>query len=268
MVPARSPHAAVPAVRPRGQAGDGAGRALVALTVGFATVAFVRVLGLTILGADRPRGRRLPRLPDTGVAGRVGLFALAGSCVAVAAITPLEIRYLADGLAPVVPAHVTLGALGSPWVLQPVYPEFSVLSPSWLWVTMPLLLALVAGFVLLVARPAMTRVRLVPPWRSATGGVAGEDRYTAFGYANPTRRVLASVLLTRSEIREVERDEGAEEGPGLRYRSDVVELVGAYLYRPLLRPLQAIRAGREGCSRAGSTPTSPTCSSPSSAPSP
>ena len=138
------------------------------------------------------------------------------------------------------PAHVTLGALGSPWVLQPVYREFSVLSPSWMWVTMPLLLALVAGFVLLVARPAMTRVRLVPPWRSATGGVAGEDRYTAFGYANPTRRVLASVLLTRSEIREVERDEGAEEGPGLRYRSDVVELVGAYLYRPLLRPLQAL----------------------------
>ena len=62
--------------------------ALVALTVGFATVAFVRVLGLTILGADRPRGRRLPRLPDTGVAGRVGLFALAGGCVAVAADHP------------------------------------------------------------------------------------------------------------------------------------------------------------------------------------
>ena len=214
--------------------------ALVALTVGFATVAFVRVLGLSILGADRPRSRRLPRLPDTGVAGRVGLAALAGGCLAVAAITPLEIRYLADGLAPVVPAHVTLGALGSPWVLQPVYPEFSVLSPPWLWVTMPLLLLAVAGFVAAVARPAMTRVRLVPPWRSATGGVAGEDRYTAFGYANPTRRVLASVLLTRSELHEVEADTGAEEGPGLRYRSDVVELVGAYLYRPLRRPLQAL----------------------------
>jgi hypothetical protein len=27
-----------------------------------------------------------------------------------------------------------MGALKSPWVLQPVFAGFSILSPSWLWV--------------------------------------------------------------------------------------------------------------------------------------
>ena len=116
-----------------------------------------------------------------------------------------------------------------------------MLSPPWLWVTMPLLLLAVAGFVAGRGRPAMTRVRLVPPWRSATGGVAGEDRYTAFGYANPTRRVLA--VGAAHPLRDP-RSGGGRRAPrrarGLRYRSDVVELVGAYLYRPLRRPLQAL----------------------------
>ena len=35
-------------------------------------------------------------------------------------------------------------------------------------------------------------------------GVAGADSYTAFGYANPTRRVLASVLHTQAEVVEIE----------------------------------------------------------------
>ena len=34
----------------------------------------------------------------------------------------------------------------------------------------------------------LLRVRRVPAWRSATVGVEGADSYTAFGYANPTRR--------------------------------------------------------------------------------
>ena len=31
-------------------------------------------------------------------------------------------------------------------------------------------------------------------------GVDGPDSYTAFGFANPTRRVLAGVLHTRTEV--------------------------------------------------------------------
>ena len=71
---------------------------------------------------------------------------LAFGCLATAAITPLEIRVIAAGLSPVVPGSLTMGALKSPWILQPVFAGFSILSPSWLWVEMPLMLLLTVLF--------------------------------------------------------------------------------------------------------------------------
>jgi len=96
----------------------------------------------------------------------------------------------------------------------------------------------------------LLRVRRVPAWRSATVGVEGADSYTAFGYANPTRRVLAGVLHTQAELHEVMMEEnGRDDGSGppdrtdpgweeatahLRYASDVMEVVETYVYRPAL----------------------------------
>jgi hypothetical protein len=61
----------------------------------------------------------------------------------------------------------------------------------------------------------LLRVRRVPAWRSATVGVEGPDSYTAFGYANPTRRVLAGVLHTQAELHEVMMEEnGRDDGLG------------------------------------------------------
>ena len=147
-----------------------------------------------------------------------------------------------------------------------VFPGFSVLSPSWLWIVMPTLLAGVFLLSWLATGGRMFRVRRVPAWRSATTG-APTDQYTAFGYANPTRRVLAGVLLTRAELHRIEEpaDTGGEPGaplvPHLGYTSDVVELVEEYLYRPLAAPRWPWSVPSKGSSRAGSTPTSPTCSS-------
>ena len=178
-----------------------------------------------------------------------------GGCLATAAVTPLEIRVIAAGLSPAVPASLTMGALKSPWVLQPVFAGFSILSPSWLWVEMPLMLLLIVLFAWAVSGRRLLRVRRVPAWRSATIGVEGADSYTAFGYANPTRRVLASVLHTRAELREVMmtedgRDDGqarrtvptraGEAAAHLRYASDVMEVVETYLYRPALGFFMAV----------------------------
>jgi hydrogenase-4 component B len=226
--------------------------AAVALTAGFAGVTFVRVIGLVVLGPppggdagardDGDDGGRAGVGPDYGWTGRAGLALLGLACLGVAALTPLEIRVIGRGLAAIVPAGVSSGALRSPWVVQPVYAGFSILSPSWLWLAMPALFLVVAGLTWLAAGSRLTRVRRVPAWRSATAGVDGTSSYTPFGFANPARRVLASVLLTRAELRHLEEpvDTGGEPGapavPHLRYLSDVVELVEAYLYRPLARP--------------------------------
>ena len=232
--------------------------AAVALTVGFAGVTFVRIVGLIVLGRGTEPGPAgtAPGRAGYGWTGRAAMMVLAFGCLATAAITPLEIRVIAAGLSPAVPASLTMGALKSPWILQPVFEGFSILSPSWLWVEMPLMLLLTALFAWGVSGRRLLRVRRVPAWRSATIGVEGADSYTAFGYANPTRRVLAGVLHTRAEVREVMmeengRDDGSgppdgadpgweEEAAHLRYASDVMEVVETYVYRPALGFFMAI----------------------------
>ena len=56
-----------------------------------------------------------------------------------------------------------------------MFGAFSILSPSWLWVVMPLLALAVLAFAWLASRARLTRVRRVPAWRSATAGVEGAD---------------------------------------------------------------------------------------------
>jgi formate hydrogenlyase subunit 3/multisubunit Na+/H+ antiporter MnhD subunit len=203
--------------------------AAVALTAGFAGVTFVRLIGFVVLGwrSSRkgltPRGggaaRGEPTRPgsprDYGWLGRAGLVILAAGCLVTAALLPLVIRVIAAGLSPVVPSRITSAALKSPWVVQPVFSGFSILSPSWLWIAMPALLAVVVTVTRLVSGRRMTQVRRVPAWRSATAGVEGADSYTAYGFANPTRRVLAGVLHTRAEVRALGLEHGEGEGvPG------------------------------------------------------
>jgi hydrogenase-4 component B len=247
--------------------------AAVALTAGFAGVTFVRLIGLVVLG--RPRsGRSAPAGRDLGLAGRSGLVLLSVACLALAALAPLEIRMIAAGLSPVLPATAVTAALKSPWVLQPVFAGFSILSPSWLWVVMPALLVAVAVFAWLASGRRMLHVRRVPPWRSATVGVSGQASYTAFGFANPTRRVLAAVLHTKAEVTRFDKrlagpsvvpdtavdDAGAGgtaapvsatagiTGDGavaaavahVGFSSDVIEVVEEYFYRPLRRPFRLL----------------------------
>ena len=232
--------------------------AAVALTFGFAGVTFVRLVGLIVLGRGRESSQSVPPAgAGYGWAGRGAVVVLAAGCFAIAAVTPLEIRVIAAGLSPAVPASLTMGALKSPWILQPVFAGFSILSPSWLWLEMPVMLLLVGLFAWAVSGRRLLRVRRVPAWRSATIGVEGADSYTAFGYANPTRRVLAGVLHTRAEVREImlEEDGGDDDGSGapdrpgpdgpdaaahLEYASDVMEVVETYLYRPVLRSFMSV----------------------------
>jgi hydrogenase-4 component B len=221
--------------------------AAVALTAGFAGVTFVRVVGMVVLGPPGGDGvTGSPPMRRGGLGGivppegswvaKAGVAFLAACTLAIAAVTPLEIRVIAAGLSPVVPGGLTMGALKSPWVLQPVFAGFSILSPSWLWIEIPVMLVLVVLLAFALSGRRLVRVRRVPAWRSATIGVEGPAAYTAWGYANPTRRVLASVLHTRAEVEEVvPADGGADQVPHLRYASDVVEVTESWLYRPAIR---------------------------------
>ncbi len=215
-------------------ASAGAG-ALVALTVGIAGVTFVRLVALTVFGTPPARPRQA--LQGARGAARLGILTLAIACLAAAALAPLEVRLVAAGLHQVV-GDATLGALASDTVLQPVYSDFSALSPTWLWVVLPAMTLLVAALAAVVAGPSLWRVRRAEPWTSGSPGVARGIGYTSFGYANPMRRVLANLLRTRVRLEQTDDGtefQGATRGAAdsLTYRVDVVEVVEEYVYRPL-----------------------------------
>ena len=70
--------------------------AAVALTIGFAGVTFVRLVGMVVLGP----GGSGTRGGDYGWTGRVAIALLSACPLALAALTPLEIRVIAAGLSP------------------------------------------------------------------------------------------------------------------------------------------------------------------------
>lgn len=244
--------------------------AAVALTAGFAGVTFVRLVGLVVLG--RPRSGRAARQPGSGLAGRAGIVLLSLGCLVVAAVAPLEVRMIGAGLSPVLPAIAVDSALKSPWILQPVFAGFSILSPSWLWIVLPAQFVIVGVLAWLGSGRRLLQVRRVPAWRSATAGVSGHDSYTAFGFANPTRRVLAAILHTKTGVISLPvlppdaedasaRQHGEPDPAGpensqaglahVGYRSDVLEVVEEYLYLPFRRPFgrlvrlaQRLQSGR------------------------
>ncbi len=210
--------------------------AAVALTAGFAGVTFVRLVGLVVLGRPGP-GDGVHA--DYGRSGRVALVLLGAGCLAVAALTPLEIRVIAAG-----PGAGGAGqrdheraeiTAGPPAGLRGLLHPVAVLAVD------------------RHAQPAragrpghlgpsgrrMLRVRRVPPWRSATAGVSGRASYTAFGFANPTRRVLAAVLHTRAGTGPIERGPDRPDAH-VGYRSDIIEIVEEYLYRPLRSPFRRL----------------------------
>jgi len=207
--------------------------ALVALTTGLAALVFLRVLALTFLGKSTAKSeRRIER----GVFNKLGLSILFLACSVGAAVSPLEIRYISSGLAPLVPRAVTLGAAKSPWVLQPVFAGFSILSPSWLWVVLPIAVVTVFLVTMLFSRGRFLRVRRVSPWRSASTGVRGATNYTAFGFANPLRHVLANVLGTTKTVTiDVDETQPRHDVARIESTTVVIEPVETYLYRPIRR---------------------------------
>lgn len=201
----------------------GAG-AMVALTAGLAALTFARLAGFSVLGGSggvgtiwfkgregvegaplrrEQNGRHERARTQEGLFGKLGAAALAASCMAAAAMAPLVVRFIARGLASVVNAGLVRGALRSPMVLQPVFANFSILSPTWLWIVLGSFLAATFLLTVLVSRGSFLRVRRVPPWMSASTEPTRTASYTSFAYVNPLRHVLANLLQSRTEVRRI-----------------------------------------------------------------
>lgn len=242
-----------------------AGGALVALTVGLAALTFARLVGFAVLGRRSARPVEVSS-GERGWLGRSALVVLGAACLGLAAAAPYVVRFVARGLAPIVPGVLVDQSLRSPWVLQPVFDGFSILSPSWAFVAIPVGIVAVATTAVVLSRGRFLRVRRVPPWRSASGGVAGPASYTAFGYANVARHVLGNVLGSTRAVLVHDGPapvaagdaaaDGDAEGPELSdhthvtHRAGVADPVETYLFRParraLLRLVRLVRRLQSG----------------------
>lgn len=109
-------------------------------------------------------------------------------------------------------------------------------------------MAIIATLAIALSGRRFLHVRRVPPWTSGSRGVPGNRGYTSYVYANPIRKVLASLLMTRTGLRHDELKGGADVGPQnagarsarLGYTVDVVDVVERYLYGPLLPSFLAV----------------------------
>lgn len=219
------------------QLGSAVAGALVALTVGVAGVAFVRLIALTAFGTPAIRPARI--VAERAGGHRIAISALSLACLAVAAVAPLEVRLIAAGLEPV-SGTATRGALAAPWVLQPVFAQFSALSPSWLWVVLPGLAGVVVVVATALSRGGFWHVRRVPAWHSAAPGA--DTGYTSYAWANPMRTVLANVLLARGLSRPLGRGVLLLVAGAKRLQSGRLDAYLAYLLIALVAALAVVTA--------------------------
>lgn len=207
--------------------------AMLALTAGLGLLAFAKLFGFAFLGRARSAfaGLREPSRLALGVVplGIVGLL--------LGAAAPWEIHLLGGGLEAVLGLDPAATAIKHPLTLGPVFPDFSVLAPTWLAIVLPAFAAFAAAIALAARRQGARRA---PVWVTGSAADPVAVQYRPSAYSNPIRVVLRGYLGYRSELVEGPTD---GRGPTFELRTRVVLAIEQLLYRPLGRGALALAAG-------------------------
>lgn len=217
---------------------------LIALTIGIAGVTFVRLVGLTAF-AKPDQALPVDQRVERSWMHRVAVLSLSASCLGGAIFAPAVVALVSAGLRPMV-GWSTSGALAGGWILQPVFANFSALSPTLLWIVIPSYVLLTIVLASLFSGSRFWRVRRTTPWTSSSAGSPGRSGYTSYGFANPMRKVFAVLLLTRRELHELDPTPTDDSNRPLAattrvgYVTDVTDVIQRYLYRPLLPVVRTV----------------------------
>jgi len=165
--------------------------ALVGLSAGIAVVAFVKFVGIALLGA--PRSTEAAEAVE--VSAPLQTIALVGLCVSIVGLgvaTPWYLRALGPAIDGIANADIVARMTASLPLVQPTYSGFS--SASGLGLGMTILIAALAFGILvrLIPRPA---TKTEQPWTSGAA-YAPWTQYTGTGFANPTRVILHAAVRT------------------------------------------------------------------------
>jgi hydrogenase-4 component B len=208
--------------------------AALALTAGLGLLAFAKFYGFVFLGTSRTRlagqVREPSRLP-------IGAGLLAVVVLFLGAVAPWEIQAIGAGLQGQLGFNLASVAITHPLVLGPVFENFSVLAPTWLYIVLPSYAIL--AWLIALGSQRRRQPRREPVWISGSAADLAAVQYRPSAYSNPMRRILRGPLGYRSRLLTLEQPAGST-----RYVLDtrVVLAVDRFLYAPATRSAQWVAA--------------------------
>ena len=165
--------------------------ALVGLSAGIAVVAFVKFVGIALLGAPRSAAAAEAveiRTPFQTIA----LVGLSLSIVGLGVATPWYLRALTPAIDGIANADIVARMTATLPLVQPTYSGFSSASGFGWGITIVIAAGVFGILVRLIPRPA---TKTVQPWTSGAAYTPW-TQYTGNGFANPTRVILHAAVRT------------------------------------------------------------------------
>lgn len=216
--------------------------AAVGLSAGIAVVAFVKFVGVALLGA--PRSGAAAEAVERRSAPRVlALSGLLAAVVALGIATPWYLRGLAPAIDGPAGVHVVAMMTASLPLVQPAFPGFASASGLGLGATIIIAAVAFAVLVALVPRPAN---RTAQPWTSGAA-YAPWTQYTGSGFANPTRVILHAAVRTVRTISSPVHAPGGEPSTYESFSRPFFDLpVAAAIARQFLRVAALVRRTQSG----------------------
>ena len=215
--------------------------ATLALTAGLGLLAFAKYFGFAFLGRARSAFGTL-REPSPRP---LGAGALAVVILFLGAAAPWEIHAIGAGLRTTLGFDLASSTITHPLVLGPVFPNFSVLDPTWLCVVLPCYALL--GCLIAFSFDRRRTVRRAPVWVTGSGADLAAVQYRPSAYSNPMRVILRGPLGFRTRLVPV-----ASSATVARYllEARVVLVIDQFLYGPsaglALRIAARVRATQSG----------------------
>jgi hydrogenase-4 component B len=208
------------------------GVAALALTGGLTAVAFVKAVGVGLLG--RPRSSGAAGAHEVPATMYLGAGVLAGCCVVLGVIPMVVLPSLERAAAQVVPGvspHLLHGAVN----LRLAGLD-GALSPALL--ALGLLVAI--GVVVVLRRLAQRSVagpvpRRAEAWGSGRLLQTAKMQYTATSFAEPLERVFDDVLRPTHDVTVSHLDESRYYLEKVSYRTSTADVIEQNLYRPAIR---------------------------------
>jgi len=208
------------------------GVAALALTGGFTAAAFVKVIGVGMLG--RPRSDAAANAEEVPATMQLGAGLLAGTCVALGCVPMIVLPALERAAALVVP-----GAR-----LAPLHGTVDLHLAGFQGVLSPALLAvgLVAAVGGVVALRKLVSLRFAPrialrrseAWGCGREVQTARMQYTATSFAEPLQRVFDDVLRPDHDLEVTHLAESRYYVARVSYRTSIGDVIEHSVYRPVI----------------------------------